>query len=979
MSVTTKRLSSYPPAHGLLRPALHALRTVGAAAFLFCCVVSLPFVLFSPPRGAVARAAGATVPRAADVPAFCQVKPENMNLEDQSRMGVQLSFRKGRPFLKADDAAPSLSSKFCSGPGCAGAAPGAKAILIQRLNVSLADLPYPDLIASAPLFQVMDRPKEPDDDATEKEKAQYRGDLEKYKRQVPDPPDPPADDATEAEKQAYKNALEAFNKRQEGIDKLITALHAKIAKLPATREARTYNGGWDGFFNDADGHFEKWRAAVLNSAEVRAAFDQLWQAVDGKPHEFAVETSGITVLRFFTGEPIRTPLPGEEGQRKSLFPDLLNSPLIIIRNGVEPGIPSYSSGRLCFRFTDAIDLGDGRERQPNFTIAPAEAAHIVISAMRRYGLEGVPWSAEAVQPAVNSYYLERGYVVKVQAGSQLAGAVGGPIPRFVNVLRQRINSIRISNVTDEEALRVLQTMLPASSFEELVRNDLSKKTPKYLTPEQTGDVRQVVLTICAEKGKCEGEDPKPLDVPDEFRFIDSFRRNRIDGALKDIHYVIAGETPGSDDTVAGVVPLTLTVVKDDKEDGSKQTLPTPTPTPTPTPEASPASGHGAAGVEAEAATPTPTPTPSPTPEKSRGAFDDFLKATLFQVCPRHNNLFYGGVLLRPGQGARAVGGYKCLKAGPGAAGFTAGEDGGAIGSLSYSAVVPFFGTGPFGARRRPLAIAFEASTLFERSRLINGEKFDERRQGGVLRFVLPLRSPSDGMQFDLAAEARRQTVSLLQGERTVAKQNLTTLDFGARLYRDARHAARPHYWELTPHLKLGLGLADGESSFALFSATAAAHGALGYALDYDLKGRVAAASADTPFFERPSFGAPDTVRGFRTDDAIGLRMWTVQPELWLRGRGLLAPKVNPLTGEEGRLRAAFRESLSLAAFYDVGGVYKTLNSPPGVRGGPGFGLRFNYGQRAYFKFDWAYGLGDRASGRHRLRFYFTLDLPENPL
>jgi Omp85 superfamily domain len=914
-----------------------------------------------------------------------------MSGQDQSRMGVQLTFRKGRPFVTAADAVLSLSSTFCSGSKCARDASGSLAasgagveeMLLKRLNLTLADIPYPDLIACTPLFKVIDRdrPEEPDEDEPEDEKAQYRRDLEEFKRKAVEPPDPPADDATEDEKKAYETASKVFGERTKAIGKLVAALHEKMAALPSTRALREYGGGWADFFKDApaaaeDGPFEKWRAEVSKSEEVRAAFRRLWQAVDGEEHEFVIEARGETLRRFYTGQPLYAVVRGEDETEKSLLSGLVKSPLVFLTQGSEAGVSSPDLGQLCFQFSDPIRLGG--KAGPNFTITPKDAAAVVVGAMRRYGLEGVPWSQEAVLPALNSYYAERGYDIKLLV-SEVREA---PVPRSVQVLRRRVSLIRLSKMSDEEALRVLQTLLPASAFEELVRNDKGPGASKYLTRVQTGSEEgdeQILLRLRRESEPA-GEDPKLLAAADDFLFFDAFKHDRIAAALKEIHYGLTDPQPGSDETDTGTVPLTLTVFKlGDEESGGSGASPTHAPpaATTPTSTASPSPSPSPTATPNQTATPPTSPTPAT--EKKSGAFDEFLSATLFKVCPRGNNLFYGGVLLRPRQGARAVGGYKCLKAGPGAVGLSAGEDGGGIGSLSYSAVVPFFGTGPFGARRRPLAVAFEASTTFERSRLINGEHLDERRKGGMLRLVLPLRAPAERLQFDIAAEARHQTVSLIQGDAVVAKQNLTTLDFGARLYRDARTAALPHYWELTPRLKLGLGLAEGEPAFALFSATAAAHGALGYAFDYDLKGRVSAATAGTPIFERPTFGAPDTVRGFQSDDAIGLRTWSAQPELWLRGRGLLAPGVNPLTGEEGRLRGMFRESLSFAVFYDVGGVYKTVNSPAGVRGGPGAGLRFNYRQRAYIKLDWAYGLGDRAGGRRRLRFYFTLDLPENPL
>jgi hemolysin activation/secretion protein len=222
-------------------------------------------------------------------------------------------------------------------------------------------------------------------------------------------------------------------------------------------------------------------------------------------------------------------------------------------------------------------------------------------------------------------------------------------------------------------------------------------------------------------------------------------------------------------------------------------------------------------------------------------------------------------------------------------------------------------------------------------------------------------------------------VKLAVGEHVLSKLNLTTLDLAARYYIDHRTKARPNSFELLSNLKLGLGLSDGEQTFAHFSTTVSLHRELTHALDADLHARVGLANDGTPVFERPSFGASDTVRGFTRDDALGLRMWSLQPELWLRGRALLAPAPDPFTGSESRLRGLLRDSLSLALFYDVGGVYRTLNSPPGARSGPGAGLRFTYNRQATIKLDWAYGVGERAGGRRRLRFYLTFELPENPL
>jgi hemolysin activation/secretion protein len=95
-------------------------------------------------------------------------------------------------------------------------------------------------------------------------------------------------------------------------------------------------------------------------------------------------------------------------------------------------------------------------------------------------------------------------------------------------------------------------------------------------------------------------------------------------------------------------------------------------------------------------------------------------------------------------------------------------------------------------------------------------------------------------------------------------------------------------------------------------------------------------------------------------------------------RGILSSPFDVATGEANKLKKFVRDSVSFALFYDVGGVYRTVNSISGARSGAGAGLRFNYQRIAVFKLDWGYGIGDGLNGKGRGRFYFTVDLLENP-
>jgi hemolysin activation/secretion protein len=325
-----------------------------------------------------------------------------------------------------------------------------------------------------------------------------------------------------------------------------------------------------------------------------------------------------------------------------------------------------------------------------------------------------------------------------------------------------------------------------------------------------------------------------------------------------------------------------------------------------------------------------------------------------------------------------MGGYKCFQAGPGKFGVRAGADGAALGGLSYSMTVPFFGTGPSRRFRRPLLLAFDSSSEYERGRNFSDLKTNERRAGASLRAVLPLQSSADTDQFELLLEARRQTVSLIRNNITFDKQNLTTIDMGVRFFVDGRRKMRPSTLEFVSRLKVGWEGSAPSSGFSVFNASLAFHRELSDLFAVDLKAQMGLAGIRTPIFEQPSFGSVDTVRGFRADDAIGLRSWSTQPEIWLRGQGLIKTAIDPATDEQNKLRQFLRESLALAVFYDVGGIYRTTNSISGARSGPGVGIRFTYKKQATLRFDWAHGVGDGVSGKGRGRFYFSFDIPENP-
>ena len=706
-------------------------------------------------------------------------------------------------------------------------------------------------------------------------------------------------------------------------------LHRAINNLASTQTLRNFNGSWDEFFRDDenndenDGLLLKWIRAVKASDEVQRAFKELWKAhgEEDKEFEFDTVTARISSKETFSGD-IKTLIS--------------RTPLIF--DDSDTCNDGWVTGSICLQVADPIS---------NFDITQKEETGFVRQALREANLFGAPWSQEEIKVALADFYENRGFKVNPKISDK------HDPNRSIGSGKWRIEFIQMPQLSDEEIYKVLQRALPRKAFYEFVRNNKAPNEAKYLVRD---DSAQSKLAVWLRKHSEPENLPndasssfKRLALDDEFLYFNSFSFQRVSAALGEVGYSVIVSEP-NEDNVSLVIGKT----------GNEET-PAPTPMPTPSPS------------------PTTSPTHGPAPMSTLGKKPNaFLAATLYKLCPQHRNHFFGELFYRPRQGVRLLGGYECLSAGPGRFGFRIGGDGSAFGGLNYSGLIPFFGSGPHRLFRRPLFISLDGSTEFERKRLLGGTETNERRSGASVRAVLPLSSPANRKQFDLMLEGKRQTVALIRNERTFVKQNLTTLDLGARFFWDNRRGLRPASFEIKPQVRFGLGLSSNELAFTSFNLSTAFHSEMNRLFDFDLKGRFQLASSRTPIIEQPSFGGEDTVRGFRRDDAIGRVLWSLQPELWLRVRGLISSPYDPATGDVNGLKKFMRDNLSLALFYDVGGVHRTTNSLPGIRSGPGIGIRFSYQRIAVFKLDWAYGIGNGLNGKGRGRFYFTVDLLENP-
>ena len=263
--------------------------------------------------------------------------------------------------------------------------------------------------------------------------------------------------------------------------------------------------------------------------------------------------------------------------------------------------------------------------------------------------------------------------------------------------------------------------------------------------------------------------------------------------------------------------------------------------------------------------------------------------------------------------------------------FAAGGPSGILGSASYSS--DFL---DFDQLQERVSAGVNAFTSIERNRFLNGVEVDEQSTGGLATLQW---QPWRGL------DRNSITFHLDPSYATVLNQTLMTIDAGAQFVR--KDLASEYPWRLLIEPSV---LAN--ARFADFIVTANTHRSFDH-WDYDLSGRLENAVGDAPLFELPSLGGADSVRGFRADDAIGRRLWSVQSELW---HGL--PLIN---------------SLKAATFLDLGGAYQTVGSYPGLRAGPGTGLRLDL-RLAVLKFDWAYGFGQAATGGSRGKFYLSLVL-----
>jgi Omp85 superfamily domain len=327
------------------------------------------------------------------------------------------------------------------------------------------------------------------------------------------------------------------------------------------------------------------------------------------------------------------------------------------------------------------------------------------------------------------------------------------------------------------------------------------------------------------------------------------------------------------------------------------------------------------------------------------------------------NYIGGGFEYRPGQGVRFFGlGQRSRLGFPfpnGNISATAGASGSGIGTLNYFADYVLF-----NRLHRRVSLQLSGGSDSDPNRALAGKEMDQRTTTGSARLEFEPFRDRGGSLLRFYLEGRQSLVTLSQTNSSSTRQHLTTLDVGGLFMFSSVEVEHPRRLRLEPMVRFGFDVARDSPRFTKIQVTGNFHQQLPARLALDFSGLVSTASRNTPLFELPSFGGSEVVRGFRRDDALGRRLWSLQNELWM-------PITNTDTEAEEGLRTFLRDKVRLAAFVDVGGLYLPSSSKAGVRSGYGLGLRLIYNVLV-LKVDYAYGVGVAATGGGHGKAYFSV-------
>jgi len=601
----------------------------------------------------------------------------------------------------------------------------------------------------------------------------------------------------------------------------------------------------------------------------------------------------------------------------------------------DPDARDFASGELTFRVADPLgDLNSRQDYQINFAGQNGGGRLVarqsdIVKLLKP--LVGGLWRVADIRLRLTDYYIERG----LQPDIALSRASENP--KQIGIRESlRIALIVLPATTDVDIDKVLYLLLSDREFRTFLRNRPAIMKDTLDVPGQAG-LRAV--DYVKQLGRAPGNEP----------YVNLLRMQIEQQQLALIGFSIAQVISTARPQPNGIAYVDLQVQKlaDTTAAGSSKA------------ESPPLLANNEGVVDSnlqDAKRETAFVASPPKPADSTKAASNQNSSS------DRKNYLGGGFLFTPGQGVKLIGIYQRSQLGllstNDSLSIKAGGQNAALGGVNYFADYVMF-----GSLHRRLSLQFTGSSDFTAKRIFGGVQTDERRTGGLARAELEWFRDLGGSLLRTYVEGRRSTIELNESGKTVSKVNLTTIEAGS-LYLFDRSAVRfPRTIRIEPRLRIGLGLAATEPRFARFQVTGNFHQKMVGLFEVDVSGRAETATTNTPIFEVPSLGGAECLRGFRADDALGRKLWSLQNELWipLPGAGDSASGVSQF----------LRRSIRLAGFIDVGGAYRTTLSQSGFRSGPGSGLRIIYNP-VVMKLDWAYGLGEGSLGSGRGRFYFTV-------
>jgi hypothetical protein len=270
----------------------------------------------------------------------------------------------------------------------------------------------------------------------------------------------------------------------------------------------------------------------------------------------------------------------------------------------------------------------------------------------------------------------------------------------------------------------------------------------------------------------------------------------------------------------------------------------------------------------------------------------------------------------------------------------------------------------FARLHHRLSFSLAGQTDSIANRLLGSNATTNQRQSGAQgRLEYDAVRDWHGLYVQFFGQGARNNVSFSGSGTNLPNVSLWTADAGTTI--DLLRSARPWpgRFQIVQQVHFGDETAAFTKPYTVASLDVSAHQRISdlKLISTDISAHFRDATAGTPIFELPSLGGGDSLRGFRPDDVLARRYWSLQNELWIPVPGTLAAS----RGATGIAAVGYflRQNIRLAFFADVAGAYQITvpGIAPGIRWAPGLGVRFVRGNFA-LKFDWAYGQGRGQSG-----------------